>query len=174
MSSANKFWIPQNLLNSISGFIFLLSFVVISWLDLPMAYAEDGLDHGLVKVESIHSVADTGDRLEDLLRTKGIMVFTRIDHGAGATSVELNLRPTEVIIFGNPKVGTPLMQCNQAIGIDLPLKALIWQDAEGKVWLAYNDPEYLAIRHELGSNCAANIQKLGEVLLNLAETATGT
>jgi uncharacterized protein (DUF302 family) len=125
-----------------------------------MAYAEDGLDDGLVRVESIHSVAETGDRLEDLLRNKGITVFTRIDHGAGATSVELDLRPTEVIIFGNPQVGTPLMQCNQAVGIDLPLKALIWQDGEGKVWLAYNDPEYLAIRHDLGVECAGNYPEI--------------
>ncbi|WP_156800335.1 DUF302 domain-containing protein [Thalassoporum mexicanum] len=139
-----------------------------------MTKAEERFDDGLVRVESIHSVAETGDRLEDLLRNRGITVFTRIDHGAGATSVELDLRPTEVIIFGNPKVGTPLMQCNPTIGIDLPLKALIWQDAEGKVWLAYNAPEYLADRHELGSECDPNIQKLGAVLLNLAETATGS
>ncbi len=107
-------------------------------------------DDGLITLASNHPVKATMDRLEAALRDKGITLFARIDHAAGAASVDMPLRPTELIIFGNPKAGTPLMQARQSIGIDLPLKMLGWQDAAGKVWLAYNDPAWLARRHGLG------------------------
>ena len=106
-------------------------------------------DDGLITLASNHPVKATMDRLEAALRDKGITLFARIDHAAGAASVDMPLRPTELIIFGNPKAGTPLMQARQSIGIDLPLKMLGWQDAAGKVWLAYNDPAWLARRHGL-------------------------
>ena len=94
----------------------------------------------MINVKSVHSVAQTADRLEKVLEAKGMTLFTRIDHAAGAAKVGEELRPTELLIFGNPKVGTPLMQCSQTVAIDLPQKALIWEDNEGSVWFSYNDP----------------------------------
>jgi uncharacterized protein (DUF302 family) len=130
-------------------------------------------EDGLVSIASKYSVKDSLDRLEADLKTKSITVFARIDHAAGAASVAMPLRPTEVLIFGNPKAGTPLMQANQTIGIDLPLKILGWQDADGKVWLTYNDPSWLARRHHLGASTDANINTLAALLANLTKTAAG-
>jgi uncharacterized protein (DUF302 family) len=104
-------------------------------------------DNGLVTVKSAHGVKDTIDRLAADVTAKGLQVFARIDHAKGANEAGLALRPTELLIFGNAKGGTPLMEAQQAIGIDLPLKALAYQDAEGTVWLCYNDPAWLAARH---------------------------
>src|SRR6516164_546572 len=95
---------------------------------------------GLTTIPSSYGPKETMDRLEAEIKAKGMTVFARIDHAAGAAQAGLSLRPTEVLIFGNAKAGTPLMQSNQTIGIDLPLKALVWQDADGKVWLSYNEP----------------------------------
>src|SRR5216684_7281579 len=102
---------------------------------------------GLTTIPSSYGPKDTMDRLEAEVRTKGMTVFARIDHAAGAAAAGLALRPTEVLIFGNAKAGTPLMQAVQTIGLDLPLRALVWQDASGKTWLSYNDPAWLAQRH---------------------------
>ena len=107
---------------------------------------------GLVNVKSTHSVAVTADRLEGLLAEKGMQLFLRLNHAEGAGSVGIELRPTELLMFGNPKVGAPLMAKQQHIGIDLPQKMLIWQDESGQVWLTYNDPDYLADRHGLDKN----------------------
>jgi len=126
---------------------------------------------GLVAIKSPHSVAETADRLEAALNAKGMTVFNRIDHAAGAASVGAELRPTQLVIFGNPKVGTPLMQCSQSLGIDLPQKALIWQDAAGQTWLGYNDPQYLAERHQL-QGCQEVIDKVAGALNNFARAAT--
>jgi uncharacterized protein (DUF302 family) len=104
---------------------------------------------GLVKVASPHSAAKTVERFEVTLKEKGIQLFARIDHADGAAKVKLALRPTTLLIFGNPQVGTPLMQSQQTIGIDLPLRVLVWEDEKGKTWLAYNDPVYLAKRHAI-------------------------
>jgi len=104
---------------------------------------------GLVTVESSHSVQVTLDRLTKILTSKGITVFARVDHAAGAKKIGKELAPTQLLIFGNPKLGTPLMQSNRTIGIDLPLKALAWRDAGGKVWVSYNDPAYLKVRHNI-------------------------
>jgi uncharacterized protein (DUF302 family) len=95
---------------------------------------------GLITVPSAHGVNESIDRLEADVTSKGITVFARIDHAAGARTVGLALRPTELLIFGHPKAGTPLMQTHQTIGIDLPLKVLAWEDAAGKVWLSYDEP----------------------------------
>lgn len=127
--------------------------------------------NGLISVKSSNDVKATADRLENVLNQKGMTVFIRIDHAAGAAKVGKELRPTELIVFGNPKVGTPLMQCRQSVAIDLPQKALIWQDDKGQVWLSYNDPNYLAQRHEL-SACAEVIKKVEKALSNFAEAAT--
>ena len=104
-------------------------------------------DNGLVTVRSAHGVKDTIDRLAADVIAKGMRVFARIDHAQGANEVGLALRPTELLIFGNAKGGTPLMQARQTVGIDLPLKALAFEDADGAVWLCYNDPAWLAPRH---------------------------
>jgi uncharacterized protein (DUF302 family) len=130
-------------------------------------------EDGLVTIASKFSVKETLDRLEANLKTKDITVFARIDHAAGATSVRMPLRPTELLIFGNPKAGTPLMQSNQTIGIDLPLKVLAWQDASGKTWISYNDPSWLAKRHGLGQEVQATVNGLDAALSALAKTASG-
>jgi len=104
---------------------------------------------GLVNVKSTQSVAATADRLERVLAEKGMKLFLRLNHAEGAGNVGIMLRPTELLIFGNPKVGAPLMAKQQSVGIDLPQKMLIWQDESGQVWLTYNEPDYLADRHGL-------------------------
>lgn len=102
---------------------------------------------GLIEVKSAHNVKDTISRFEAAAKERGLMIFARIDHAAGAQKIGKTLRPTELLIFGNPQGGTPLMECAQTAGIDLPLKAQSWEDAAGQVWLGYNDPQYLAHRH---------------------------
>ncbi len=115
---------------------------------------------GLIAVKSSYSAKDTMDRLEKIVKERGLNVFARIDHAAGASRVGKTLRATEVLIFGNPQGGTPLMECAQSAGIDLPLKALVWEDASAQVWVGYNDPAYLAQRHG-AAQCAVvpNLQK---------------
>ena len=128
-------------------------------------------DTGIISVKSPYSVTETADRLEALLKEKGMNVFGRIDHAAGAKSAEMELPPTELVIFGNPKVGTPLMHCARTVAIDLPQKALIWEDETGQVWLGYNDPQYLSKRHGL-EHCAEVIEKISGALANFAKGAT--
>lgn len=128
-------------------------------------------NNGLVSVKSAHDVKTTADRLEAVLKKKGMTVFTRIDHAKGAKSVGNDLRPTELVIFGNPKIGSKLMQCAQTIAIDLPQKALIWQDGGGQVWLSYNEPTELAKRHRL-PGCEKVIQKVTGALGKFAKAAT--
>jgi uncharacterized protein (DUF302 family) len=132
-----------------------------------MASAEPGL----INVKSSHDVKNTADRLEAVLNEKGMTVFLRVDHAEGARKVGQELRPTELVIFGNPKVGTPLMQCSQTMAIDLPQKALIWKDESGQVWLTYNEPQYLAARHGI-DGCKAVLDKVQNALKNFAKAAT--
>lgn len=127
-------------------------------------------DQGMVVSQSEHSVSDTADQLVSALESKGMTVFKRVDHSEGAKGAGLELRPTEVVIFGNPKVGTPLMQCSQSVAIDLPQKMLIWQDEAGDVWLAYNDPGYLAERHNI-EGCDEVLAKVSTALENFAAAA---
>jgi uncharacterized protein (DUF302 family) len=127
---------------------------------------------GLIVIASSFGPKDTMNRLEGEVRAKGMTVFARIDHAAGAAEVGLSLRPTEVLIFGNAKGGTPLMQAKQTIGIDLPLKALVWQDAEGKTWLSYNDPAWLAKRHGFGPDLAHPIEAIAAALKAVSTSAT--
>ena len=126
---------------------------------------------GLVTVASPRSVEDTMPRLISALEKKGMRIFARVDHTEGARGVGADLRPTQLLIFGNPKVGTPLMQCAQTMGIDLPQKALVWEDAEGQVWLAYNAPHYLAQRHRM-TGCEKALGKVSKALANFASAAT--
>ena len=144
------------------GFVITIFLLVPSW-----AYA----DSGLVSVKSAHSVKKTADRLESVIKAKGMKVFNRIDHAKGAKSVNKSLRPTELIIFGNPKIGTVLMQCQQSVGIDLPQKALVWEDATGQVWLSYNNPQYLVERHQI-TKCGEVVGKIKKALDNFAKAAT--
>lgn len=125
---------------------------------------------GLTTIKSSHGPLDTVNRLEAAVKAKGMTVFARIDHSAGASAVGLSLNPTEVLIFGNAKGGTPLMQAVQTIGIDLPLRALVWQDASGETWLSYNDPAWLAKRHGL-SGTEAPIGNLTAALDAVARAA---
>lgn len=129
-------------------------------------------DAGLVKIKSPHSVKQTADKLEAALKAKDLKVFARVDHAAGAKKVDKELRPTEVVIFGNPQTGTPLMQCAQSAGIDLPQKALIWQDEKGQVWLAYNSQSWLAERHGIAQCAKEAIKKVEIALGNFAKAAT--
>src|ERR1700730_6728773 len=127
---------------------------------------------GLTTVPSDFGPKETMDRLEAEIKAAGMTVFARVDHAAGAASVGLPLRPTELLIFGNAKAGTPLMQADQAIGIDLPLKALVYQDAAGKAWLAYSDPSWLAARHGLGATVAPNVAAMAANLEEVTVKAT--
>jgi uncharacterized protein (DUF302 family) len=127
---------------------------------------------GLIAIKSSRGPKETMDRLVAEVQAKGLMVFARIDHAAGAGEVGLALRPTELVIFGNARGGTPLMQANQAIGIDLPLKALVWQDASGATWLSYNDPAWLAQRHGLGHEVEAPVRAMTALLEAVTRTAT--
>jgi uncharacterized protein (DUF302 family) len=129
-------------------------------------------EHGLVTLASAYSVKETIDRLEAEAKAKGLTIFARIDHAAGASAANLSLRPTELLIFGNGKGGTPLMQAAQTIGIDLPLKALAWEDATGKVWLNYNDLAWLAERHGIAPQTAPLTQTLTGGLAALTKHAT--
>ncbi len=128
-------------------------------------------ENGIVVKESVRSVGETISLLEETLKSKGITIFARVDHAAGGAKVDLPLRPTELLIFGNPKLGTPLMQTNQTAGLDLPLKALAYEDADGKVHLVYNDPAYLSTRHDLGEK-AKVIEKISGALNKFTDIAT--
>jgi len=133
----------------------------------PIASAAEGL----VSIKSGFPVKETIDRLERTAREKGMTVFLRVDHAAGAAKIGTALRPTELLIFGNPQGGTPLLQCAQSAGIDLPLKALAWQDMSGQVWLGYNDPAYVAKRHEIEGSCGAAIEAMSKAISGLARAA---
>ena len=126
--------------------------------------------NGLITIESQHSVNVTADRFEQLVNDKGLTLFTRIDHEKNAAGVELELRPTQVILFGNPVAGTALMNCAQTIAIDLPQKALFWEDADGKSWISYNDPYYLKEQHSM-QGCDAVLEKVSGLLSKLTAAA---
>ena len=119
-----------------------------------LSFATHAAD-GLVTLRSPYAAKETMDRLEGVVKQRGLLIFARIDHAAGAVKVGKTLRPTELIIFGNPQGGTPFIECAQSVGIDLPLKALVWEDASGQVWLGYNDPAFLAKRHDVPTCPAA-------------------
>jgi uncharacterized protein (DUF302 family) len=121
-------------------------------------------DNGMIHVQSPYAVPETLKRLESILQAKNLTVFARIDHSGEAEKVGLKMRPTQLIIFGNPKGGTPPMIAAPTLAIDLPLKALVWEDADGKVWLSYNSPEYLKQRHAIPDDLVKNLAGAGAVL----------
>lgn len=127
---------------------------------------------GLITVRSDFGPKDTMKRLEAGVRARDLTVFAHIDHAAGAEQVGLTLRATDLLIFGNAKGGTPLMQVVQTTGIDLPLKALVWQDESGTTWLSYNDPLYVAERHGLHHGVEASLHALATALGAIVKAAT--
>jgi uncharacterized protein (DUF302 family) len=129
--------------------------------------------NGLISVESRFGVAETIDRLADSVTRAGLRVFARIDHAAGAREIGAPLRPTELLIFGHPNGGTPLMQDHQLAGIDLPIKALAWEDEQGKVWLSYNDAQWLAERHGLGDASRDAVAAIAAGMRKVVTAAAG-
>jgi uncharacterized protein (DUF302 family) len=125
----------------------------------------------LITVSCRKSVSETVDGLAKLIEANGLRVFSRIDHAANAAGIGMSLRPTELLIFGNPKGGTPLMQDKQTIGLDLPFKALVWEDENSRVWLTYADPEFLAKRHDLGPSSTPVIEAIKSGVAKLAHAA---
>lgn len=121
-------------------------------------------ENGTHTIESKNDPATTMAKIEKLVTEKGMTVFAHIDHAAGAAKVDLALRPTDLIIFGNPKGGTPLMQCSQLLGLDLPLKMLVWQDEKGQTQISYNEPQYFADRYKLGDCGKGPIEKITNFL----------
>ncbi len=143
----------------------IIKSIIVSLFLLTTAYAHAA--DGFIVIKSPSKSKDTMDRLESLVKQKGLTIFARIDHAAGAAKIGKKLRPTELLIFGNPQGGTPFMECGQTVGIDLPLKALVLEDASGQVWIGYNDPEFLAQRHGV-SNCPV-VENMKKVLAGFAQ-----
>ncbi len=147
---------------------FLTTLIILLCAISTQSYAADS--NGIIKIKSKHTVTETIDKLEAVLNKKGMTIFKRVNHTAGAKKVDLQLRPTELLIFGNPKVGTPLMLCSQTAALDLPQKALAYKDENGQVWLAYNDPAYMAKRHGI-KDCDAAVQKVTNALAKFSIAA---
>jgi uncharacterized protein (DUF302 family) len=118
-------------------------------------------DNGIIDIPSNHSVDQTVERLKSILQAKGITLFALVDHSGEAEKAGMKMRPTKLLIFGNPKGGTPVMLAAPSIAIDLPLKTLVWEDSQGKVWVSYNNPEYLKKRHDVPDDLVKNIAGVG-------------
>ncbi|MCK9174705.1 MAG: DUF302 domain-containing protein [Desulforhopalus sp.] len=139
-------------------------------LTLAFAIPAEAAD-GVINAQSSFKVKATADRMESILREKGMTVFNRINHSEGAGKVGIKLRDTELIIFGNPKVGSPLIKCQQSVALDLPQKALIWEDEKDQVWISYNDPKYLEKRHNI-VGCENVIAKVEKALAGIVKSAS--
>ena len=124
---------------------------------------------GLVQIPSRYSVEETLQRLESALATRGLEIFARVDHSGEAEKVGMKMQPTKLLIFGSPKAGTPLMVAAPTLAIDLPLKALVWEDEAGKVWLTYNSPDYLRERHDVPSELIKNLEGAGLLMERAVE-----
>jgi uncharacterized protein (DUF302 family) len=124
----------------------------------------NSVENGMVHLSSAYSVAGTLLRLESVLKAKGLAIFCRVDHSGEAERAGLKMNPTQLLIFGSPKAGTPLMVASPTLAIDLPLKALVWEDAGGKVWVSYNAPAYLKQRHNIPDELVKNITGIGALL----------
>jgi len=148
--------------------IIISALFVITSLTTSVSFAGDGM----ITKSSKFSVAETLDRLEKVLKKKGITIVTRWSHDAGANKNKIPLRPTELLLFGNPKLGSHMFTSNQTAGIDLPMKALAWEDEKGQVWLTYNDPAYIASRHKI-DNRPKIVKKMTGALNKLTNVATG-
>ncbi|MDH3327403.1 MAG: DUF302 domain-containing protein [Gammaproteobacteria bacterium] len=128
---------------------------------------------GVITVKSKFKVAHTVDRLKAVVTKKGMKVIADVDHAKAAKSIGKRIPPTELVIFGNPKIGAPMMECARSIAIDLPQKMLIWEDRAGQVWMSYNDPAYIANRHKLDKHCRGALKKVARTLANLSKAAGG-
>jgi uncharacterized protein (DUF302 family) len=126
-------------------------------------------DSGIVDTPSNHSVDQTVEKLKGILQAKGVMLFALVDHSGEAEKVGLKMRPTKLLIFGSPRAGTPLMLAAPSIAIDLPLKILVWEDGERKVWVSYNSPAYLQARHNVPEELMQNIAVVGTLAAHAAE-----
>lgn len=126
---------------------------------------------GLAILPSAHGAKETMDRLAAAVAAAGMSIFARIDHAAGAEAAGLTLAPMEVLVFGSPVAGTPLMEAAKTTGIDLPLKALVWEDDAGQVWLAYNQPGWIAKRHDLGVGAAPLLKAMTDALAKVTDSA---
>ena len=142
----------------------------VAMIALVLSTVTAQADDGLVKKLSAHSVQTTMDSLENLVGNKGLTVFARIDHAAGAAEVGEEMLPTQLLMFGNPAIGTNLMTSQRTVGVDLPIKVLIWEEPDGKVWIAYNDPAYLAKRHGIDDRDAV-LDKMGRAVKGLVSAA---
>ena len=142
-----------------------ITLLLILFTVLPLMAAE-----GLINVQSDFNVKETTDRLESILNEKGMTIFNQINHSDAAQKVGVELRETRLVIFGNPKVGSPLMQCQQSVAVDLPQKAIIWEDDKSKVWISYNDPRYLGKRHNI-IGCDEVISKVEKALSGITKAA---
>ncbi|MDP5252790.1 MULTISPECIES: DUF302 domain-containing protein [unclassified Vibrio] len=149
----------------------IIHWLAITGLAVVTSFNATAHENGLVSVKSHYDVNTTVQKLESVLTSKGMTIFAKVDHAAGAKGVNIDLRPTQVVIFGNPKVGSPLMVCQQSMAIDLPQKALISENEQGEVWLTYNDPKYLAKRHHI-EGCDDTLNKVSQALANFAKAAT--
>jgi uncharacterized protein (DUF302 family) len=134
-----------------------------------MAQPAQAGSKGIIDTPSNHSVGQTVEKLEAILQAKGVALFALVDHSGEAAKVGMQMRPTKLLIFGSPKAGTPLMLAAPSIAIDLPLKILVWEDAQGKVWVSYNSPEYLRQRHGLPPELLQNIAVVGALAEKSAE-----
>ena len=143
----------------------LFSLIALSLLTGQALAAE-----GMINVLSTFGVNETADRLERILNEKGMTVFNRIKHSENAANIDIALRDTQLIIFGNPKVGSPLMKCRQSVALGLPQKALVWVDEDGKTWISYNDPKYLVKRHDI-AGCDEVIMKIEKALEGITRAA---
>lgn len=150
---------------------FISTLLLSSLVFVSSAVYADNHGNGMINVKSAHDVSTTIDKLQALLEQKGMTIMARVNHSKGAEKAGLSLPPTELLIFGNPKIGTPLMHCQRTVAIDLPQKALAWEDADGVVWLSYNDPQYLHQRHDL-ADCAAVLKKVSGALAKFTAAAT--
>ena len=144
-------------------------FLLVALVGSGSVSAKDPI--GLVTLTSAHDVSGTIDKLVTVLESKGMKIFAKIDHSAGATEAGMELRPTQLLIFGNPKVGTPLLKCSQSIALDLPQKMLAWEAEDGKVFLSYNNPAYLKVRHNT-EGCDEVFSKVIGALGKFAKAAT--
>jgi uncharacterized protein (DUF302 family) len=150
------------------GAIKVFAAIAAIWLLGAQAMAAEGL----ITIPSSYGPQETMAKLEAEVKTKGLTVFAHVDHAAGAAAVGLSMLPTDLLLFGNAKGGTPLMQAAQTVGIDLPLKVLVWQDASGKTFVSYNDPAWIAKRHGLGPESEATVKALSGALAAITAAAT--
>lgn len=144
----------------------LIGFVLFSLISSAI-WANDGL----INVKSRFKVAHTADRFKGLVEEKGMQVIKHVMHSQAAERIGIKLKPTELLIFGNAKVGAPLMKCKRSIGIDLPQKLLVWEDDDGQVWMTYNDPVYIADRHQISQECRGNLEKISSALEKFTKIA---